>query len=178
MIRCHCHTGMDGFTMNYMVMSTSPRCQRARAQAMSSTTRMSSQRYIPRYPCHRQRGSAQGSGITRQRGDPLLDAAESARGDYRTRKSALATRWFAGVRVDRGDPIGDRHGRVRYGAAAMHGTPRRLLRTRSHTRTGLNVRSQSAEAGCGLRRFTTVALEELRRFPGMREDQGHGNGGA
>jgi hypothetical protein len=40
----------------------------------------------------------------------------------------LATRWFAGVRVDRGDPIGDRYGRVRYGAAAMHGTPRRLLR--------------------------------------------------
>ena len=33
--------------------------------------------------------------------------------------------------------------------------------THSHTRTGLNVRSQSAEAGCGLRRFTTVALEEL-----------------
>jgi hypothetical protein len=51
--------------------------------------------------------------------------------------------------------------------------------TRSHTRTGLNVRSQSAEAGLRLRgRFTTVALEELRRFPGMREDQGHGGGGA
>jgi hypothetical protein len=50
---------------------------------------------------------------------------------------------------------------------------------RSHAGIGLNVRSQSAEAGpasCG--RFTTVALEELRRFPGMREDQGHGDGGA
>ena len=52
--------------------------------------------------------------------------------------------------------------------------------TRSRTRAGLNVRSQSA--GAGLLRlaggFTTVALEELRRFPGMREDQGHGDGGA
>jgi hypothetical protein len=50
--------------------------------------------------------------------------------------------------------------------------------TYRHTRTGLNVRSQSAEAAAACGRFTTVALEELRRFPGMREDQGHGDGGA
>ena len=43
---------------------------------------------------------------------------------------------------------------------------------------GLNVRSQSGKAGLRCGRFTTVALEELRRFPGMREDQGHGDGGA
>ena len=31
---------------------------------------------------------------------------------------------------------------------------------------------------CSLRWFTRVALEELRRFPGMREGQCHGDGGA
>ena len=50
--------------------------------------------------------------------------------------------------------------------------------TRSHTdRTQRPLAiGGSGAAACG--RFTTVALEELRRFPGMREDQGHGDGGA
>jgi hypothetical protein len=51
--------------------------------------------------------------------------------------------------------------------------------TRSRTRAGLNVRSQSAEAGLrDAGGSLQAALEELRRFLRMREDQGHGDGGA
>lgn len=63
-----------------------------------------------------------------------------------------------------------------YHPAAMHGF---LVysATRSHSRTGLNARSQSRKRGCGSGRFVTVALEDSG-FPRMREDQGCGDSGA
>lgn len=70
-------------------MSTWRRCERARAQAMSSATRMSSQRYIPYYLAIRREAQRK---VPAQRGQTIILRREpfSQPGvNYRARKSAL-----------------------------------------------------------------------------------------
>src|SRR6266699_2832563 len=96
--------------MKHLGMSTWPRCERARAQAMSSTTGMSSQRYIPYYLAIRREAERK---VPAQRGQTIILRREpfSQPGvDYRARKSALKDGFTAVV----GGQIGMATGLVRF----------------------------------------------------------------